>query len=270
MKKTRMFALALVFALALPLLLTACSKEEPKPSSEIDAGIMPGPSGGGMMLIPVPTPTPTPDDEETGEPTQSPEAADPGESVNTSEPANSPTAEVPVATPEITPGSEPTATPTATPAATPAPTPEATPEPPPAPTPDHGPGAAAPALTAAQIYSKVSAAATGTYMIDTSYVLDAFYPDLSEADFEDFVLYMPDASGKIEEILIGKVAPGRMDAVKAACQSRLQEIKADATQYAETGDYVDSYRLVVKGDWILFLVAENAAAGETAFNDYLK
>ena len=43
-----------------------------------------------------------------------------------------------------------------------------------------------------------------------------------------------------------------------------------APAYAATGDYVDSYKLVVNGDWILFLVAPNAAEGETAFNNYLK
>ncbi len=106
--------------------------------------------------------------------------------------------------------------------------------------------------------------------MDASFALDSYYPALTEADFADFVLYVPEASANIEEILVAKVAAGKLDAVKKACESRIQGIKADAEQYAATGAYVDSYKLVTEGDWLLFCVCEKPADAVKAFQDAVK
>lgn len=239
---------ALVLAGTMLLSLCACSSKEPDPTPD------PTESTNVIAASPDAEPTesvnvivPSPD----VEPTESVNVIPPEESEAVVEPLAS---QAPDKGSELAPSPEPTNTPVQTqPIITPEPTP-----------------AAAETLTAAEVYGKVSAVATGTYMIDSSFVLDAFYPDLSETDFEDFVLYMPDASAKIEEILIGKVASGRMDAVKAACQSRQQGMKEDAEFYATTGDYVDSYQLVVEGDWVLFCICPNPGEAVTAFRDAVK
>lgn len=239
--------LTLAAAGALLLTLSACSPKEPEATPTPEA--LPTESMNVIVTTPEAQPTesmnvivtsPEPD------PTQSVNVIAPEETDAVVEPLES---QGPVQVPPME---------TLTPAPTAEPTPEPTPE------------APAASLTAADAYAKVSAVATSTYMMDSSFALDAFYPDLSEADFEDFVLYMPDASAKIEEILIGKVTSGRMDAVKTACESRQQGMKEDAQAYATTGDYVDSYKLVVNGDWIMFAVVPNPAEAESAFNDYTK
>lgn len=241
MKKTRISALAL--AVVMLLMLCACGSKEPDPTPD------PAPTESMNVIVVSPDVEPT---ESTNVVVASPEA-EPTESANVIAPEESEAVVEPLASqaPAATP--EPTETPVQT---QPIITPEPTPEP--------------KSLTAAEVYNKVSAVATGTYMMDSSFVLDAFYPDLSEDDFEDFVLYMPDASAKIEEILIGKVASGRMDAVKAACQSRQQGMKEEAAFYTATGDYVDQYKLVAEGDWIMFAVVQNPAEAENAFLDAVK
>ena len=246
--------LTLAVAGALLLTLPACSPKEtettptpealPTESMSIIAPT-PGAQPTGSMNIVTPEPSGTPE----AQPTESVNVIAPEETGNPAKPLES---QVPDKGSELAPSPKPTPEPTAEP--TPDPTPEA---------PSAG-------LTAADVYAKVSAVASGTAMMDSSFALDAFYPDLSEADFEDFVLYMPDASAKIEEILIGKVASGRMDAVKAACESRQQGMKEEAEFYATTGDYVDSYKLVINGDWIMFAVVANPAEAESAFHDCTK
>lgn len=242
---------ALLLALSGTLLLSlcACGGKEPEPT--------PGPSESANVIVASPDTEPP---ESANVVVVTPEA-EPTESMNVITPEESEAVVEPLAsqTPdkgsELAPSPKPTETPVQTqPILTPEPAPE-------------GEGKAP---TAAEVYDKVSAVATGTYMVDSSFALDAFYPDLSEGDFEDFVLYMPDASAKIEEILIGKVVNGRMDAVKAACQSRQQGMKEESAFYTTTGDYVDSYKLVVNGDWILFAVVQNPAEAESTFNDCTK
>ncbi len=106
-------------------------------------------------------------------------------------------------------------------------------------------------------------------MVDSSFALDAYY-NITAGDLEDFVLYMPDMSANIEEIFIAKVKSGKLDAVKAACEGRQKGMAEDAAFYPDTGTYVDSYQLVVSGDWVLFCVCENPDDAVTAFNDCTK
>lgn len=250
MKKIRLFPPALAGVML--LMLCACSSKEPEPTPD------PAPTESTNVIVVSPDVEPT----ESANVVIAPQA-EPTESVNVIVPQESDGVAEPLASQapdkgsELAPSPEPTEAPVQTqPIITPAPTPEPTPE--------------VKALTAAEVYDKVVAVATDTLMTDCSFVLDAFYPNLSEDDFEDFVLSMPDMSAKIEEILIGKVAFGRMDAVKAACESRQQGMKEEAAFYTTTGDYVDDYKLVVNGDWIMFAVVRHPAEAENAFLDAVK
>ena len=245
MKKIRFAPLALALAMTLTLALTACSKTEPEPSPpEVDAGILPpGNSGGGLMIIPVPT---FPMDEETPDweepPSESMEVVPPAESGQVAEPLESqiPTLQTqPIQTPP----------------------PEATPEP--------TPEAPATVVTAADVYGKVFPVASSQATMDASFVLEDFYT-ISESDLEDFVLYIPETSTTIEEIFIAKVASGKLDSVKAACEERQGMMADDAALYPATGGYVESYQLVTQGDWLLFCVCGDAASAVTAFRDALK
>ena len=242
---------ALGLAGALLFTLAACSPKEPEATPTPEA--LPSES----MNVITPTPEALPSESMnivTPEPTETPETQ-PTESVNVITPEESDAVVKPLESQTPVVSAPPSATPA--PTATPGPTAEPSPEPTPV----------AQAPTAKEGFSAVSAKAGGTAMIDASFALDAYYPTLSEADFEDFVLYMPDASAKIEEILVGKVAAGQMDAVKAACESRQQGMKEEAAEYATTGDYVDSYQLVTVGDWILFCVCSDASGAASAFRD---
>ncbi len=149
--------------------------------------------------------------------------------------------------------------------------PLATPAPTPQPIETPGPSAAPveSLLTAAGVYETVSAAAGGDAMSDVSFALEDYY-SLSAADLDDYVLYMPDMSATIQEIFIAKVGSGRMDAVKAACESRQKGMAEDAQFYPATGTYVDSYQLVTSGDWVLFCVCETPDAAVEAFNNCTK
>jgi len=203
--------------------------------------------GGKPAETPTPAPTDTPAISESAEPSVEP--------TESTEPAPTPTETV-----EVEPVESDAAAPTpgtvqVSPIVTPAPSAEPTAEP--------------STLTAADVYAAVSAKAGGSAMVDSSFALDAYY-NITADDLEDFVLYMPDMSANIEEIFIAKVKSGKLDAVKAACESRQKGMAEDAETYPATGAYVDSYKLVTNGDWVLFCVCENPDSAVTAFNDCTK
>jgi len=243
--KKKLTALALAGALALSL-LTACG-----PQGDVEG--TPTPAGGTEVPS---TPTPAPKDTDPPAPANTPEDTDTPEGTGTPSPTEDPAGPEDTKAPEATPTPVPAVTdaPQATPS--PAPTPEPTPEP-------------ASAATAADVGSAVLSAAGGSAMSDMSFVLEEFY-SISAGDLEDFVLYMPDMSANIEEIFIAKVASGKMDAVKSACESRQKGMAEDAKTYPATGGYVDGYKLTTQGDWLLFCVCENPGKAVEAFQNSAK
>lgn len=201
-------------------------------------------------------PEPTP--EATVESTLAAESEAPEESVQVTETAE------PEETVEAT--AEATAQATLTPSAIPEPT-KAPETAKPTAEPTEAPAEKVP--TASEVMAKVSAVAGGNAMSDVSFALEDFY-NLSESDLEDYVLYMPDMSTAIEEIFVARVKDGKLDSVKSACQSRQKGMAEEAAFYATTGAYVDSYKLVTNGNWLLFCVCENAGKAVNAFNDCTK
>lgn len=217
---------ALVLSGALTLTLAACGSKAPDPT-------------------PTPEPDPTPSmNVVTPEPTEPADTAtpEPTESMNIITPEES---ETPVVKPLET------QTPSKDPDPTPAPTEE--------------PEAPA-ALTAADIYSKVSAVCGGNPMSDVGFVLEEFY-NLSVDDLEDFVFYMPEMSATNEEIFIAKAKSGKLNDIKTACESRHQGFKEEAGMYPAAAEYVENAKIVTNGDWIMFALAADSDAAVKAFND---
>lgn len=124
-------------------------------------------------------------------------------------------------------------------------------------------------LTAQSVYEKVAAAGGISGFVDTSFALDAYY-SLTGDELSDYVLYMPDMSTDIQEVFVARVASGKLETVKGACQSRQQGLKEQAEFYTGTGHYIDSYQLLTQGDWVLFYVGPGAESAANAFTGCTK
>lgn len=86
-------------------------------------------------------------------------------------------------------------------------------------------------------------------------IADLYGLDMSNVD--DFYVAMPMLSMHINEVFIAHVT-GDMDAVKAACENRQQALLGGFL-YPSHVDLVENYKLVTVGDWICFVIHENAA-----------
>lgn len=245
--KERFTALALAGALVLALAACGGGSEQaaPTPGAAESASPSPAPDG---SAAPAPEGSPSADTEESLEPTRAPGSETP----------------TPGATPSATPaqsGDPEETDPGAVPGDTvPAPGPGETPAPGEAPE---------KAVAAADVTAAVSAAAGVSYD-DTSAYLENFYTTLDAGDVADYALFMPPMSTQIEELFVAVVQSGKLDAVKSACLDRQAAMAEDAAFYGTTGQYVDGYRLVSEGDWLLFYVGPNADAAVSAFQDAVK
>lgn len=94
---------------------------------------------------------------------------------------------------------------------------------------------------------------------------------INSSDLVEFSCKMPMMSTHATEYFIAKVASGKMDTVKAGAQSRQAALDSAWKQYLpDQYELVQNYKLVTNGDYILFIVAENADAAVTAFNNSTK
>ncbi len=187
--------------------------------------------------------TPAPSDEVSAQPSQTPPAG-----------SAEPTAQ-PTPTPAI---GDPTAPPSAAPSA----------EPEPSDTPSIAPTTAASLRELFMLSSSNSDAPTADFS-DMSAYLENFY-NLSADDLEDFVFYKPDMSTAIQEFFLAKVKSGKVDAVKAACQSRLDGLKEEAEFYPGTADFVSSAQLETVGDWVVLAVCPEAGRMVKILQDTVK
>lgn len=99
--------------------------------------------------------------------------------------------------------------------------------------------------------------------------LENFY-NLSADDLEDFVFYMPDMSTALQEFFLAKAKEGKVDTVKAACQSRLDGLKEEAEFYPGTADFVDTAKVEVVGDWVVLAVCPEADRMAKILQDAVK
>lgn len=183
--------------------------------------------------------TPAPSDEVTAQPSQTPPTG-------SAEPTAQPTPTPAIGDPTVPPSVEPTA------------------EPEPSDTPSIA------VLAASTVYDTVSkSAGETTATMDASSVMENFY-NLSAGDLEDFVLYMPDLSAYTEEIFIARAKAGKLDTVKAACQSRLDGLKEDGAFYPGTAIYLDSAKVVTQGDWVMLCICPDVSGAVSAFQSAVK
>lgn len=93
-------------------------------------------------------------------------------------------------------------------------------------------------------------------------VTELYGMDMSAVD--DFFAAMPMMSAHINQVFIAHVT-GDMDAVKAACENRQQELLGGFL-YPMNVDLVENYKLVTADEWICFVIHEDA---EGIANDFI-
>lgn len=97
-------------------------------------------------------------------------------------------------------------------------------------------------------------------------VVKRFY-GLNPKDYEGVVLYAPEDNMDAHELLLVKLADeSQSEAVEAAIMERLETQKNSFEGYgAEQTKLLNNYVLQVKGNYIFYMVGENAAKAEEAF-----
>ena len=252
----KLLALALSGALTLSL-LAACGSPDAEGSAP-PASTPPATES----LTPSPSPEATPS--ETPEPTESPEPSETPEPTESAQPSESQKpSESPAPSESQKPSESPAPSESQKPAESPAPSESQQPSETPAPS-------ESPSASVVQsIWNQVSGLERPEMMdLDAALLSDLY--GIDPADLVEFVAKMPLVSANINEFLIAQCAPGRVDAVKAACESRLATLQSSASQYPETAELLENYKLVTSGDYILFCIDGNADAMVEAFNTYAK
>lgn len=101
-------------------------------------------------------------------------------------------------------------------------------------------------------------------------LLKNFY-GIDSADLDSYALQMASMNVQADEFFIAKVKDGKMDAVKAGIEKRKQDLDNTWKQYLPAVyETVQNSKTVENGAYILFVVSENAAPAEKAFNDATK
>lgn len=252
----KLLALALSGALTLSL-LAACGSPDAEGSAP-PASTPPATES----LTPSPSPEATPG--ETPEPTESPEPSETPEPTESAQPSESQKpSESPAPSESQKPSESPAPSESQKPSESPAPSESQQPSETPAPS-------ESPSASVVQsIWNQVSGLERPEMMdLDAALLSDLY--GIDPADLVEFVAKMPLVSANINEFLIAQCAPGRVDAVKAACESRLATLQSSASQYPETAELLENYKLVTSGDYILFCIDGNADAMVEAFNTYAK
>ena len=203
-------------------------------------------------LTPTPTPSPEVTPSETPEPTESAQPSETPEPTESAQPSES-----------QKPSESPAPSESQKPSESPAPSESQKPSETPAPS-------ESPSASVVQsIWNQVSGLERPEMMdLDAALLSDLY--GIDPADLVEFVAKMPLVSANINEFLIAQCAPGRVDAVKAACESRLATLQSSASQYPETAELLENYKLVTSGEYILFCIDGNADAMVEAFNTYAK
>ena len=180
----------------------------------------------------------------------------------------------PTPSPEVTPSETPEPTESAQPSETPEPS-ESTqpsesqqPSESPKPSESQQPSESPSASVVQSIWNEVADLDRPDMMDMDAALLSDLY-GIESSDLVEFIGKMPLMSAHVNEFLIAQCAPGRVDAVKAACEARLETLKA-GNMYPETLILLENYKLVTSGDYILFCIDEHADAMVEAFNTSAK
>ena len=174
----------------------------------------------------------------------------------------------PTPSPEVTPSETPEPTESAQPSETPEPSESTQPSESPKPSETQKPSESPSASAVQSIWNEVADLDRPDMMDMDAALLSDLY-GIESSDLVEFIGKMPLMSAHVNEFLIAQCAPGRVDAVKAACEARLETLKA-GNMYPETLTLLENYKLVTSGDYILFCIDEHADAMVEAFNTYAK
>ena len=248
----KFIALALSGALTLSL-LAACGSPDTEGSTP---PVSTPPATESLTPTPSPspevTPSETPEPSESAQPSETPE---PSESTQPSESQK--------------PSESPKPSETQKPSESPKPSETQKPSESPKPSESQQPSESPSASVVQSIWNEVADLDRPDMMDMDAALLSDLY-GIESSDLMEFIGKMPLMSAHVTEFLIAQCAPGRVDAVKAACESRLATLQSSGSQYPETAELLDNYKLVTSGDYILFCIDGNADAMVEAFNTYAK
>ena len=208
-------------------------------------------------LTPTPTPSPEVTPSETPEPTES---AQPSETPGPSESTQPSESQKPSESPKPSESQKPSESPKPSETQKPSESPK--------PSESQQPSESPSASVVQSIWNEVADLDRPDMMDMDAALLSDLY-GIESSDLMEFIGKMPLMSAHVNEFLIAQCAPGRVDAVKAACEARLETLKA-GNMYPETLTLLENYKLVTSGDYILFCIDEHADAMVEAFNTYAK
>ena len=208
-------------------------------------------------LTPTPTPSPEVTPSETPEPTES---AQPSETPEPSESAQPSESQKPSESPKPSESQKPSESPKPSETQKPSESPK--------PSESQQPSESPSASVVQSIWNEVADLDRPDMMDMDAALLSDLY-GIESSDLVEFIGKIPLMSAHVNEFLIAQCAPGRVDAVKAACEARLETLKA-GNMYPETLTLLENYKLVTSGDYILFCIDEHADAMVEAFNTYAK
>ena len=208
-------------------------------------------------LTPTPTPSPEVTPSETPEPTESAQPSETPEPTESAQPSES-----------QKPSESPKPSETQKPSESPKPSETQKPSESPKPSESQQPSESPSASVVQSIWNEVADLDRPDMMDMDAALLSDLY-GIESSDLVEFIGKMPLMSAHVNEFLIAQCAPGRVDAVKAACEARLETLKA-GNMYPETLTLLENYKLVTSGDYLLFCIDEHADAMVEAFNTYAK
>ncbi|HIW93884.1 MAG TPA: DUF4358 domain-containing protein [Candidatus Flavonifractor merdipullorum] len=249
----KLFAMALSGLLSAALLAGCASDTQPTATPDVSASL-PAVS---ESVTPQPEESILP--EESQQPEESIQPSEQPEETPSAQPSAKPTA-TPSAKPSAKPSAAPTTKPTAKPTATPKPT--AAPTATPAPTPETS--------VVQSVWNEISALDMPMMTTVNDALLSSIY-GINASDLVEYVCKMPAMNTTATEFFIGEVKDGKMDTVKAALEARQDALDEEWSKYLpEQYELVQNYQLVTSGNYVIFVISDQADEAVSAFNTYAK
>lgn len=249
----KLFAMALSGLLSAALLAGCASDTQPTATPDVSASL-PAVS---ESVTPQPEESILP--EESQQPEESIQPSEQPEETPSAQPSAKPTA-TPSAKPSAKPSAAPTTKPTAKPTATPKPT--AAPTATPAPTPETS--------VVQSVWNEISALDMPMMTTVNDALLSSIY-GINASDLVEYVCKMPAMNTTATEFFIGEVKDGKMDTVKAALEARQDALDTEWSKYLpEQYELVQNYQLVTSGNYVIFVISDQADEAVSAFNTYAK
>lgn len=94
---------------------------------------------------------------------------------------------------------------------------------------------------------------------------------LDTDDLEDYRSYISDDDGKSDEIFVAKVKTGKMSDVEAAVRNRQKVLEEKWKDEAkDEKDKVSKYKLITNGNYLMYIVSDDADKVSDIFNKYTK